>query len=1521
MSASRRKSSRRISAAQAIPVKAEDYAVRWQPITNTYTPSADIMSSPDPLNDTADESAFFPSSTRRVTRSLMSNRFASRSATRSVSPRKQTFELEVGDNSAPQKLLVTVETDDAEPSSVATRRKLFQSPGSQASVRVRQRATTTTVPLRDEDEPTTPRRRGRPRKSNGTPIPGAGVKRRAGTPMKRTPRRQMSSQTNETDDALSEISVQATPRSTRRGRPPKNKPAEESVDAIPVPSSTATTSTRRGGRRRRQAMDQDELIQMADMAVEDASIENDLPPADDDMDLVVAPRQSIEQLPSSSFPPTPAAARDSDIWLDGAPDEEATPRPRKRTTRSAFAASSIRQQTARSASAASSNSKRTSRQSASRSEIRPESETTVPEPQAPEILDLVPAPSDISSADDLAPVEPTAYRNDTIAQGEDFSMIFMDSIPSLQASFRLSNSAAAPPMADHNEHQLGDETNMMINNTLEALRQEQEAEEEEEEEDGAEDPIDADMNNPEPEEVSRLDPAERELESEPVAQPSSSPMRTQLEFAPMVQPPSSSPEPEGEQESQPQPSEGLSPIRAFSASLARSPRKFVSPLRHQVLKATARQVASTDGSPVRQDSTNSMPRNPSFQNGTAPAIEDDSNMYEDSFSEIPNEVLEAATPRRPAGFNLTQQAEDAQEEGLDDMQEAPEEDELLDEMDLIDDVVPTEPVPEIQIEPAQDGFEEPQYAAHSIASNISSLSQLEAGRLPTPDDTPPHNDNQSEAGDDTEPKSAQGSGTSSARPSPFAATYEEIETTSYVARQRATAYQQPTLSIEQPGPAPKVTPLNQLSSPVQEPQSLMPENPQLRSARPTLSPIVRAGRVLQSVTSDPPSPEARDGQLGSPFRSSASKDSKDSRASRRISMSPPRPFSFPAPRSSSVGAAPAVDDPFRSNSKPTTQSGFLQALGRSIGSGAGHRRTISQESLGSSIRHAPPSEEMSWVANEGTISPRLRGDNTLREVAQSSLADAPKVAVPSSQHDGADDEPEEMQGDKDDETDIWEFEASRTTPKSTRQQPFGRKPPAPILRRGTMPSPWVKPGASKPLPREASPELHTDSRDMTMPSSAQQASENEEFSLLAEQRRAEEERAKANQSPSKGGKFDLSSFFSSPAALPGMLAAKTMSLLGSRPAPQQTVAMAEVQESPVPIRAPETAHVEEEMTASSSPSQATQKTPSITPTQPLYPQVPQKQFEPSPSPRRDLFSPVRSMQQEKTPEPTGSESPATPEQVTMPTVAQKQNFTPRPRQASQTFFQPSSVQQQPSTVARTPPRMQLSHEDIANWRQQTTTANGVDSPNFRRPLLRPLPHKNASPTKSSLRSPLKPHTPGRVVEFTSSVLSPMEQAQARHVRGSIFGSSLFSQAPPSQNEPQPEDKENQHQQQEQSDVSMTDASPVTKQVIPPPLSQTVWTRQHWLLLDELLQLRRQGPFHGDYEHSARSEKLLGKTVRSQGEAMKLERWHLDCVDAFRMEVGDGWDEGVLAKRLFALMLGEERRARGEEEMQARVMFH
>jgi hypothetical protein len=56
-------------------------------------------------------------------------------------------------------------------------------------------------------------------------------------------------------------------------------------------------------------------------------------------------------------------------------------------------------------------------------------------------------------------------------------------------------------------------------------------------------------------------------------------------------------------------------------------------------------------------------------------------------------------------------------------------------------------------------------------------------------------------------------------------------------------------------------------------------------------------------------------------------------------------------------------------------------------------------------------------------------------------------------------------------------------------------------------------------------------------------------------------------------------------------------------------------------------------------------------------------------------------------------------------------------------------------------------------------------------------------------------------------------------------------------------------------------------------------------------------------------KLLGKNVSSQGEKMRFEQWHLEAVDEFRGVV-PGWEEKVIAMRVFALIVGEGRRALG-----------
>ncbi|KAJ0124983.1 hypothetical protein J7T55_006326 [Diaporthe amygdali] len=209
------------------------------------------------------------------------------------------------------------------------------------------------------------------------------------------------------------------------------------------------------------------------------------------------------------------------------------------------------------------------------------------------------------------------------------------------------------------------------------------------------------------------------------------------------------------------------------------------------------------------------------------------------------------------------------------------------------------------------------------------------------------------------------------------------------------------------------------------------------------------------------------------------------------------------------------------------------------------------------------------------------------------------------------------------------------------------------------------------------------------------------------------------------------------------------------------------------------------------------------------------------------------------------------------------------------------------------------------------------------PILKPLPGRNMSPAKSCLRSPLKPKTPGRVVEFTSSTLSPMAQGQARAAAQSNIPTTLGH--PPSLSPRRsPRGKENKpsalksyisssphhrhldltQQQQEQSANS--------------PLSQTKWSKRHWLLMDGLLQAYRGNALDFQLRHSGAvmaspkkraSSSLLGKMVTSQGEKMALEQWHLDIVDAFKKEVG-GWPEDALAKRLFSLIVGEERRKAG-----------
>ncbi|EKD17725.1 uncharacterized protein L3040_008088 [Drepanopeziza brunnea f. sp. 'multigermtubi'] len=115
-------------------------------------------------------------------------------------------------------------------------------------------------------------------------------------------------------------------------------------------------------------------------------------------------------------------------------------------------------------------------------------------------------------------------------------------------------------------------------------------------------------------------------------------------------------------------------------------------------------------------------------------------------------------------------------------------------------------------------------------------------------------------------------------------------------------------------------------------------------------------------------------------------------------------------------------------------------------------------------------------------------------------------------------------------------------------------------------------------------------------------------------------------------------------------------------------------------------------------------------------------------------------------------------------------------------------------------------------------------------------------------------------------------------------------------------------------VTFASSSPTPESPIA-PLSACTWSKDHWQLLDTIVQAWKPSPSSEPGSRSKRRNstrvisRLLGKTVRSGGDSMQLEQWHLEAVDEFRGMV-PGWQEKVIAMRVFALLVGEEKRAAG-----------
>ncbi|KAJ3560146.1 hypothetical protein NPX13_g9408 [Xylaria arbuscula] len=454
-----------------------------------------------------------------------------------------------------------------------------------------------------------------------------------------------------------------------------------------------------------------------------------------------------------------------------------------------------------------------------------------------------------------------------------------------------------------------------------------------------------------------------------------------------------------------------------------------------------------------------------------------------------------------------------------------------------------------------------------------------------------------------------------------------------------------------------------------------------------------------------------------------------------------------------------------------------------------------------------------------------------------------------------------------------------------------------------------------------------------------------EYSLVAQQAKKtpQEQKKPPPSKPGFFGSFDILSFFSSPAVIP-------TDKSGPKP--------------PEPTNKDKISPPKMGNTQQKEPLKGFWSTG-------LFPAMPHQEAPPSfaqrpnpSSPRTtlhstdtvaDTYEPSSSIPASPTPSRSASAAPSTPERQAFPPIEQKRNFTPRPGQSGSSLF---ALSQANAVVI--PDGV---NSDTEGYSEEQESSALTETSEYERVPPREKPSRwdrNLSPTKSSFRSPLKPTTPGRVVAFLNSALSPLIQAQAQArdtIQTSTSAHNAISQGPllrptveGKENQPHPHHSHTQQNKRANNDSSSdietnlkrprASASSQDHHHHPPPpqqqqqqpsqpstiptlnpamkttfaLSQTEWTRQHWCRLDEILQLRRRD--HLRFQQTCplpprdkrNSSAILGNEIFSEDSQLILETWHLEIVEAFKLEVG-GWDEVVLAKRLFALIIGEEQRRR------------
>ncbi|RYP09903.1 hypothetical protein DL765_008275 [Monosporascus sp. GIB2] len=966
------------------------------------------------------------------------------------SPRKRTFELDVGDGRSPQRIYVTVEAGGGEEAAKrGVKRKLFPpSSPSRTAVIHGEEITTTSVPLRGltddeganedgDDDGATPRKRPRRRKSNGTPMPGRGRKRAAGTPLQKTatnntqrrgrrksnPAAALGPEPSVASDAPTRVDVEnedghenenadagATPKPRTRARKTPKKPAAPEVPSSQL--SSRPTGRKRG--RPRKALLPDELPVLTESEADRTAAYTD------QMEPMYEP-------PSDAVPPSGADVEEPTDDADGrgeALEEEedllmldSTPRRGNGTP----TPESIRRQLE-------------------------ERATSPPDPTSEDAYadgdeGYVPIMEHQSDAESEFEGAGGATYNgqDTLAHASDFSMIAVESLPSFQASFqadlsRINSEGAAP------REEFGEETSLIINQTLASLRQSTQTEAERR----SPDPLSADGN------YEKQDLPERPR----------------------------------------QPSEELTPngSRGPSRSPSRSPRKQKSlPLSRQLLGSKVLKAPHVDDSfSTIPDSIlhAATPRRVPMRATSTAAANENTSAYDDSFSEIPEAVLEAATPKLPARTTTV------------DGGDAPAADSTMEQL------------------------------IHSVGR--SGRSTLRSMRLPTPDDTSSSNTGSKRAQDEEESARAEAQEAEGSNARLDITSSPPNQSQVYV-----TDFDAPENRRDASG-----TPDARKSSPHLPPSGAAPLDrvqslePPVHAGRPSLSPIVRVARTLQSVISDRSSPDGRESNLGSPLFRRSSASNEPARQSPGVAKSPtPVPPVVHTNNNDEAMAAPtssfeafaSFTQRWRSGQNQTDQHqpspGVIGNVEDPFGPGirADVGNADGSATATNSMRAAPPSDDQTrWAADRSPAAQRAGGQPGFSQVESRNSSLLGTRGSKASQAMGefaAENGDENFDGDEpnsvgeepghsevhnqtagqdggdsgmtyneyDDDMDIWDFEASRPTPdqpsrtaqvvpKPRPQHPqlqqqeqqqqqasiSAEQPPYP--RRSMIPSPWRRNG-------------------------------------------------------------------------------------------------------------------------------------------------------------------------------------------------------------------------------------------------------------------------------------------------------------------------------------------------------------------------------------------------------------------------------------------------------------------------------